>query len=119
MAKLFHIQASPRDSRSASQAVASCFIKSYSATHSGDTVETLDLWKTDLPEINGAMLDAAYAIKHGQAHSPEQMRVWQVIVRIVEHFKSGRQISRLAADVEFQHPLQNRSTTLICSCIEG
>ena len=89
MAKLFHIQASPRDRRSASQAVASCFIKSYSATHSGDAVETLDLWKTDLPEINGAMLDAAYAIKHGQAHSPEQMRAWQVIVRIVEHFKSA------------------------------
>ena len=89
MAKLFHIQASPRDSRSASQAVASCFIKFYSATHSGDAVETLDLWKTDLPEINGAMLDAAYAIKHGQAHSPEQMRAWQAIVRIIEHFKSA------------------------------
>ena len=41
------------------------------------------------PEINGTMLDAAYAVKHGQPHSPEQLHVWQAIVRIAEHFKSA------------------------------
>jgi FMN-dependent NADH-azoreductase len=89
MAKLIHIQASPRGSRSASQAVASCFIESYYAAHPGDTVDTLDLWQTDVPEINGVTLDAAYAVKHGRPHSPEQLRVWQTIVRIAEHFKSA------------------------------
>jgi FMN-dependent NADH-azoreductase len=89
MAKLIHIQASPRGSRSASQAVASCFIESYRATHADDAVDTLDLWQADLPEINGAVLEAAYAVKHGQPHSPEQLNVWQAIVRIAEHFKSA------------------------------
>jgi FMN-dependent NADH-azoreductase len=89
MAKLFHIKASPRGSRSASQAVASRFIESYRATHANDIVDTLDLWRTDLPEINGAMLDAAYAVKHGHPHSPEQCHIWQAIVRIADHFKSA------------------------------
>jgi FMN-dependent NADH-azoreductase len=89
MAKLIHIQASPRGRRSASQAVASCFIESYRATHAGDTVDTLDLWQADLPEVNGDLLSAAYAIKHGQPHSTEQLRAWQAIVRIADHFKSA------------------------------
>lgn len=89
MAKLMHIQTSPRGSRSASQAVAARFIESYRATHPGDTVDTLDLWQTDLPEINGATLDAAYAVKNGQPHSPEQLHAWQAIVRIADHFKSA------------------------------
>lgn len=89
MARLIHIQTSPRGSRSASQAVAACFIESYRATHPSDTVDTLDLWQTALPEMNGTMLDAAYAVKHGQPHSPEQLHVWQTIVRIADHFKSA------------------------------
>jgi FMN-dependent NADH-azoreductase len=89
MAKLIHIQASPRGSRSASRAVAARFIESYRATHSGDTVDTLDLWRADLPEIDGAVLDAAYAVKHRQPHSPEQLHVWQAIVRLADHFKSA------------------------------
>jgi FMN-dependent NADH-azoreductase len=84
-----HIQTSPRGSRSASQAVAARFVESYNAAHSGDIVDTLDLWQTDLPEINGITLDAAYAVKHDQPHSPEQARVWQTIVRIADHFKSA------------------------------
>jgi FMN-dependent NADH-azoreductase len=89
MAKLIHIQASPRGSRSASRAVASCFIEAYRATHAGDTVDTLDLWRANLPEIDGTMLGAAYAVKHGQTHSPEQLHVWKAIVDIAEHFKSA------------------------------
>jgi FMN-dependent NADH-azoreductase len=105
MAKLFHIKASPRGSRSASQAVASRFIESYRATHANDIIDTLDLCRTDLPEINGAMLDAAYAVKHGHPHSPEQCHIWQAIVRIADHFKSADKYLLLAADVEFQHPV--------------
>jgi FMN-dependent NADH-azoreductase len=89
MAKLIHIQASPRGSRSASQAVATHFIKCYRAAHPADVVDTLDIWQTDLPEINGATLDAAYAVKHDRPHSPEQLHVWQAIVRIADHFKSA------------------------------
>lgn len=89
MAKLIHIQASPRGSRSASRAVASCFIESYRTTHAGDTIDTLDLWQANLPEIDGTMLDAAYAVKRGQTHSPEQLHGWKAVVDIAQHFKSA------------------------------
>jgi FMN-dependent NADH-azoreductase len=88
MAKLIHIQASPRDTRSASQAVAERFVECYIATHPGDTVETLGLWQTQLPEISGDTLEAAYSVKHGLPRSPEQIWAWQAMVDIAEHFKS-------------------------------
>ena len=89
MAKLLHIQASPRGNRSASVTVAQHFIESYRAAHPGDTVETLDLWKAGLPEFDGAILDAKYAVLHGQKHTPEQLQAWQAVVKIADHFKSA------------------------------
>ena len=89
MAKLLHIQASPRDDRSASIAVANQFLKSYRAAHPGDTVETLDLWHAALPEFDGATIDAKYAVMHGQKHTPEQLEAWQTVTRIANHFKSA------------------------------
>ena len=53
MAKLLHIESSPRKDRSSSIQVAKAFLEEYRKTHPGDTVETLDLWKTDLPRFDG------------------------------------------------------------------
>jgi FMN-dependent NADH-azoreductase len=89
MAKLLHIQASPRGNRSASLAVAARFVEFDRIAHPGDTVETLDLWQTDLPEINGATLEAIYTGKRGQPQSLEHLQVWQAIVRVADHFKSA------------------------------
>lgn len=89
MAKLLHIETSPRGNRSASLAVAKQFIESYHAAHPGDTVETLDLWQAKLPEFDGATLDAKYAVLHGLPHTPEQLQAWQAVARIADHFKSA------------------------------
>jgi|SRR5579883_906815 len=89
MAKLLHIRASPRGSRSASRTVAAGFVESYRAAHPGDAVDTLDLWQADLPALDGATLDAAYAVKNGKPHPPEQLRAWQAVVRVADHFKSA------------------------------
>jgi FMN-dependent NADH-azoreductase len=89
MSKLLHIEASPRGERSASTAVARHFLDAYRATHPGDSVETLDLWRTNLPDFNGATLDAKYAILHGQNPTGDQARAWQVVTKIAEHFKSA------------------------------
>jgi FMN-dependent NADH-azoreductase len=89
MAKLIHIQTSPRGSRSASQAVAKQFIESYRAAHPSDAVETLDLWQAELPDFDGATIDAKYAVLHGLPHTPEQSQAWQAVVRIADHFKSA------------------------------
>jgi FMN-dependent NADH-azoreductase len=87
MAKLLHIQTSPRGSRSASQALAEHFIDSYRNTHRGDTVETLNVWQAQFPELDGAIIEAKYAIAHGQPHSPEQVHAWKAVARLADHFK--------------------------------
>ena len=89
MSKLLHIQVSPRIGRSASIAVAERFVEVYRARHTGDTVETLNLWETDLPEFDGATIDAKYAIMHGQPHTPAQLEAWKAVVRIADRFKSA------------------------------
>jgi FMN-dependent NADH-azoreductase len=89
MAKLLHIQTSPRGSRSASQAVAEHFIDSYRRSHPSDTVETLDLWQAELPEFSGATIEAKYAVIHRLPHSPEQIHAWKAVARIADHFKSA------------------------------
>lgn len=92
MAKVLHIQSSPRGSRSASIAVAEQFIASYLATHPGDTVETLDLWQADLPEFDGFTLDAKYAVLGGQSPEAEQIAAWQKVVSLANQFKSADKI---------------------------
>jgi FMN-dependent NADH-azoreductase len=89
MAKLLHVQASPRGSRSASREVAQRFLEAYRAANPGDTIETLDVWRADLPELDGAAVDAKYAVLHGLPHTPEQGRAWQAVARVAEHFKSA------------------------------
>ncbi len=92
MAKLLHLQSSPRSDRSASIAVANHFIESYLAAHPADTVETFDLWHAKLPEFDGATLDAKYAIMNGLPHSAEQLAAWQAVVAIADHFKSADKV---------------------------
>jgi FMN-dependent NADH-azoreductase len=89
MPKLLHISASPRGNRSASVTVATTFVDAYRAAHPGDKVETLDLWHVDLPEFDGATIDAKYAIMNGQNPTPEQAQAWQAVTKIAEHFKSA------------------------------
>lgn len=89
MAKLLHIQASPRTARSASVAVANHFLDVYRTQHPGDTIETINLWDEELPAFDGAAIDAKYAILHGQQHTPEQAAAWQAVTRIADRFKSA------------------------------
>ncbi|HUD84066.1 MAG TPA: NAD(P)H-dependent oxidoreductase [Candidatus Saccharimonadales bacterium] len=89
MSKLLHIESSPRGQRSGSITVARHFLEVYRAKHPGDTVETLDLWQANLPEFHGATIDAKYAVLHGQKPSDDQVRAWQVVTKIAEHFKSA------------------------------
>jgi FMN-dependent NADH-azoreductase len=89
MSKLLHIQASPRGQRSSSITVARQFISAYRKKHPDDTVETLDLWRTELPEFDGATIDAKYAVLHGQKHTAEQLQAWQAVTRIADQFKSA------------------------------
>jgi FMN-dependent NADH-azoreductase len=89
MAKILHIQASPRGDRSASTTIAKEFLAVYTAKNPGDTVETLDLWKADLPAFDGETLNAKYAVMHGQAPTGAQIAAWAAVTKIAEAFKSA------------------------------
>ena len=51
MARLLHIEASPRGDRSYSTRVARRFVEHYLAAHPGDELEHLPLFEADLPEF--------------------------------------------------------------------
>jgi FMN-dependent NADH-azoreductase len=89
MAKLLHIESSPRKDRSASIAVARAFLDEYRKTHSGDTVETLDLWKTELPIFDGDVINSKYVILHGKEHTPEQKKAWGAVEKVIAQFKGA------------------------------
>jgi FMN-dependent NADH-azoreductase len=89
MADLLYIEASPRKERSHSIAVAREFLRAARDARPGLTIETIDLWKEELPAFDGAMLDAKYAILSKQPHTPEQARAWEAVERIVARFVSA------------------------------
>lgn len=86
MALLLHVSASPREGRSRSLGIAAVFLEAYRESHPGDRIETLDLWKVDLPPFDGATLEAKYAILHGKVPSPPQKEAWQGVVRWIDQF---------------------------------
>jgi FMN-dependent NADH-azoreductase len=89
MSKLLHIQSSPRIGRSASVAVAEHFLEVYRAKHPTDTVETLNLWEANLPQFDGATIDAKYAVLQRQSQTPVELEAWQAVTQIADHFKSA------------------------------
>lgn len=89
MAKLLHIESSPRKDRSASIAVARAFLDEYRKTHTGDTAETLDLWKTELPSFDGDVINSKYVILHGKEHTPEQKKAWGAVEKVIAQFKGA------------------------------
>jgi len=89
MARLLYVEASPRKERSASIGVAKAFVEEYRKTHPGDEIDTIDLWRTTLPEFDGEVIDAKYAILHGQPHTPGQRDAWKAVEKVIERFKGA------------------------------
>ena len=87
MSTLLYIESSPRKERSASIDVAHAFLDAYRAHHPGDTIDTLDVWATPLPEFNGAVLEAKYAGIAGEPLSAEQAAAWATIRALAERFR--------------------------------
>ncbi len=89
MADLLYIEASPRKERSHSIAIAREFLRAARNARPEFTVETVDLWKEKLPDFDGATIEAKYAILSQQAHTPEQARAWETVLRIIARFVSA------------------------------
>ena len=92
MSKILHIISSPRGDRSASLTVAKTFLAAYAEKNPGDQIDTLDLWKTKLPEFDGATIEGKYAIMHGDKFTPAQDEAWKAVVALADRFKSADKI---------------------------
>jgi FMN-dependent NADH-azoreductase len=88
MAKLLYIEASPRKSRSKSIEVAKTFLDALRSAHPALEVDTLDLWSTELPRFDGSVVEAKYAILHGQPHTTEQAQAWRHVEDVIARFKA-------------------------------
>ncbi|MBI4737732.1 MAG: NAD(P)H-dependent oxidoreductase [candidate division NC10 bacterium] len=92
MAKLLHIQASPMDDLSFSARTARAFLDAYRKAHPADPVETLDLWKADIPAFDFTAASGKYKVMRGLPHADGEGRAWQRVVELVDHFKSADKI---------------------------
>lgn len=81
-----HVESSPRGPRSASREIALAFVNEWSAHHPGATIDTLDVWETDLPPFDGEAIDAKYAGLTGQPLTPRQQEAWDGIRTLADRF---------------------------------
>lgn len=91
MTRLLYIQASPRGERSASAHVAQAYIEALKKKGNVE-VDTIDVWKDELPPFNGPALDGKYAGLSGTPLTDEQSAAWAAIHSLGERFKRANQI---------------------------
>jgi FMN-dependent NADH-azoreductase len=91
MTKILYIQASPRGERSASNHVAQAYIDAV-RQKGGAQVDTLDVWKEDLPAFDGHALEAKYAGLSGEKLSDPQQAAWAAIEALGKRFRDADQI---------------------------
>ncbi|MFT3786681.1 MAG: NAD(P)H-dependent oxidoreductase [Tepidisphaeraceae bacterium] len=89
MAKLLHIESSPRKARSHSASVAHAFVDSYKKTHPSDTVDTWDVWHAMLPVFDGDTLNAKYSALAGRKQSSPESAAWETIHALADRLKTA------------------------------
>lgn len=88
MTKVLFINSSPRGERAYSGRVAQAFLEVYRATNPNDEIETLNLWAADLPDFDGDMLKAKYAVMRQEKFTEAQQQAWAQVKKIADHFAS-------------------------------
>lgn len=92
MAKVLHIQSSPRGQESFSIRLAEAFLDAYRRKNPGDDVETLDLFTAGLPEFAAPAAKAKYAVMSGQDPKDEAGKAWKNVIAYVDQLKSADKI---------------------------
>ena len=86
MKKIIYLEASPRKSRSHSKRVAEAYLDKVKENDSNVEIKKIDIWDYNLPEFNGPMMDAKYAVIGGQDPSKEQQDAWGKVTNIFNEF---------------------------------
>ncbi|MGL4396475.1 MAG: FMN-dependent NADH-azoreductase [Hyphomicrobium sp.] len=92
MSRLLYIESSPRKGRSVSSAAGDAFVNAYVAAHPGTTVDRLDVWAEQLPELDQDAFNAKYAGLAGQDRTAAQEAAWQRLKSYADRFRAADRI---------------------------
>lgn len=92
MARLLYVEGSPRKERSVSSQAADAFLKAYAAKNPSDTIDVLDTFAENLPQLDRAAFEAKYAGIAGQPRTPEQMAAWNKFAAYADRFLQADKI---------------------------
>lgn len=92
MARLLYIEGSPRKERSVSNAAATAFLEAYRQANLEDTIDVLDIWTEDLPQLDQDAFDAKYAGLSGQERNPAQEVAWGRLKVLSDRFRAADKI---------------------------
>ena len=89
MTKLLFIQASPRRSESASIQIAQTYLEALRQEVPDVEVDTLDLWRADIPQFDGDKVAAKLNVMLGKSHNATQRSAWDQILEVAQRFISA------------------------------
>ena len=86
MKKVLYIEASPRKDRSHSIKAAKTYLDTLVKENPDVHIKNIDLWDYDLPEFNGDMLNAKYAVLHGGEPTGQEIAAWAKVRALFDEF---------------------------------
>ena len=86
MKKVIYIEASPRKERSHSIKEAQSYLSKLEASNPSLEIKKIDLWDYVLPEFDGEMLNAKYAVMAGESPTGDQIAAWDQVKVLFEEF---------------------------------
>ncbi len=89
MNRILHVICSPRGERSYAAKVSGAFLRAYQRRTPSATVDTLDVFSTELPAFDGLAVQAKYTILHGQEHTAVEREAWRRVETVIERFKQA------------------------------
>ncbi|MGV8885586.1 MAG: FMN-dependent NADH-azoreductase [Microbacteriaceae bacterium] len=101
--RILNIVSSPRPN-GASVTVANAFLETLAAEHPDLIIDTLDVWKEDLPEYDAAAIGAKYKGVSGEEMDETEQRVWNRIQQLAERFRCADRIVLGVPMWNWSHP---------------
>jgi FMN-dependent NADH-azoreductase len=84
--KVLHIVATPRGSASNTMEVAGSFFQALNDLTPESSIDTLDLFADDLPNVAGSNIEAKYTLMTGTPLDPRLSESWAQIEALIERF---------------------------------
>lgn len=89
MPRLLYVVGSPRDAASRSNTVASAYVEAFGAKHPEFAIDTLDLWREELPAFDDQMVAAKLAVMRQGRPDEAQRAAWRSVLAVVERFRTA------------------------------